>query len=209
MTSRDRFLKVFNGELPDCVPSTFFIVDQGHFITQVYPDLDPQDHFACQLKTIEIQQQLGADVFARMVYDINPYHIHFGGLDVSQQTENWEVSTEEIQNGNTVIQRSTIRTPGGDLTQEFSINEIRPNTFMYACTGKPIHSLEDLEIAEKYEPGITDEHRKKTGFCIDRMQSAVGDSGVLGVWMPHGPFNIASTLIEHTELSSPFPTDPE
>ena len=41
MTSRERFLKVINGETPDRVPVTLFMADQGHFINQVYPDVDP------------------------------------------------------------------------------------------------------------------------------------------------------------------------
>jgi len=43
MTSRQRFLKVFRGELPDRVPVTLFLADQGHFLNQVYPDVDPWD----------------------------------------------------------------------------------------------------------------------------------------------------------------------
>ena len=41
------------------------------------------------------------------------------------------------------------------------------------------------------------------------MKEAVGDDGILGVWAPHGPFNIVSTLIDHTELYSLFLTDNE
>jgi uroporphyrinogen decarboxylase len=209
MTSRERFLKVLNGEMPDRVPVTFFIVDQGHFITQVYPGIDPYDHAEVQRKTIEIQKQLGVDVFARMVYDINPYHIHFGGVDVSQETESWEVRTQESINGDTIIKTSTIRTPEGTLTQDFSINRIRKETFMYACTKKPIETPKDLDIAIKYEPKITGKHRQKTIKCIRRMKEAVGDDGILGVWAPHGPFNIASALIDHAELYSLFLTDNE
>jgi uroporphyrinogen decarboxylase len=209
MTSRERFLKVLKGEMPDRVPVTFFIVDQGHFITQVYPGIDPYDHFEVQRKTIEIQKQLGVDVFARMLFDINPYHIHFGGVDVSQETENWEVRTQESTNGDTIVKRSTIRTPDGTLTQDFSINRIRKETFMYACTKKPIETPKDLDIAIKYEPKITEKHRKKTTECIRRMKEAVGDDGILGVWAPHGPFNIISTLIDHTELYSLFLSDYE
>ena len=125
-----------------------FLVDQGHFITQVYPDIDPWDFLELQLKIIEYQKQLGADVFIRWLYDDDyPMHVLYGGLDVTQQTENWEVYTENIQNGNTLIKRSTIKTPKGILTQDFSINELRKGTFMYSCTKKPIETPEDLEIA--------------------------------------------------------------
>ena len=116
MTSRERFLKVLSGEIPDRVPITFFILDQGHFISQVYPEVDPHDFPTLQLKVIEIQKQLGADVFVRMLFDVNdPLHIHMGGLDVTQQNENWDIETQELHQGNTLIQRSTIRTPRPEL----------------------------------------------------------------------------------------------
>ncbi len=40
MTGRERSLNVFEGKLPDRVPVTLFIVDQGHFITQMYPGVE-------------------------------------------------------------------------------------------------------------------------------------------------------------------------
>jgi len=208
MTPRERFLKVINGELPDGVPVTLFISDQGHFISQVYPDIDPWEFSTLQLKVIEIQKQLGVDVFVRMLFDVNdPLHIHMGGLDVSQQTENWEVKTEEIQNGNTLIKRSVIKTPDGELTQDFSINELRKGTYMYACTKKPIQTPEDLEIAIKYEPRMPESYKEKVKQRVKKIKDALGDDGILGVWAPHGPFNNASLLIPLNDLYALFLTD--
>ncbi|MDP2959923.1 MAG: uroporphyrinogen decarboxylase family protein, partial [candidate division Zixibacteria bacterium] len=208
MNSRERFLKVINGEIPDRVPVTFFILDQGHFISQVYPDVDPWDFSTLQLKVIEIQKQLGADVFVRMLFDINdPLHIHMGGLDVSQQTENWEVKTVEVRNGNTLIKRSVIKTPDGILTQDFSINELRKGTYMYGCTKKPVESPGDLDIAVKYEPRMPESFKSKAKERVKKIKDALGDDGILGVWAPHGPFNNASLLVKHDELYSLFLTD--
>lgn len=210
MTSRERFLKVINGEMPDRVPVTFFIIDQGHFISQVYPDVDPGDFTALQLKVIEIQKQLGADVFVRWLYDKNyPLHIMYGGLDIDQQTENWEVHTEEVYNGNTLIKRSTIRTPGGTLEQEFSINELRKGTYMYSCTGKPVKNPGDLDIAIKYEPKMPASFRENVKKSLKTIKDALGEDGILGTWSPHGPFNNASLLIDHEELYTLFLTDYE
>ena len=157
MTGRERFLKVFKGEMPDRVPVTLFIVEQGHFLTQIYPDLDPQDFDTLHMKVVELQRELGVDLFVRLLYGIyDPLNIIYGGLDTSQQTENWEVKIEKVRNGNTLIERATIRTPDGTLTQDFSINELRPGTFMYACTKHPIEKPEDVEIAAKYEPSMPD-----------------------------------------------------
>lgn len=208
MTSRERFLKVINGEMPDRVPVTLFICDQGHFITQIYPDLNPQDHLAIQLKIIEFQKQLGLDVFVRMLYGIiDPLSIVYGGLNVSVQSENWEVHNEEIRNGNTIIQRSTIKTPDGILTQDFSTCELRKGTFMYSCTKKPVESQKDLDIAIKFEPKMPEAYKVEVKRRVKVIKEALGNAGILGTWSPYGPFNSASLLVDHTELYTMFLED--
>ncbi len=208
MNSRQRFLAVLDGKMPDRVPVTLFVVDQGHFINQVYPNVDPEDSETLHLKILEIQRQLGVDVFVRMCYGLNdPLSIHMGGLNVLRQTDNWEVHTEQSRQGNTTIQRSTIRTPDGVLTQEFSRNELRPGTFVYACTRKPIKTPADLEIAVRHEPGMPESFRQNAKKRVQRIKAALGDDGIVGSWSPHGPFNNASLLIDHQELYSLFLTD--
>jgi uroporphyrinogen-III decarboxylase len=208
MNSRERFLAVLDGKMPDRVPVTLFIADQGHFINQVYPHVDPQDFETLHLKVIEIQRQLGVDVFVRMLYGLSdPLSIHMGGLNVSRQTDQWEVHTEELRQHNTTIQRSTIRTPDGVLTQDFSCNELRPGTFVYACTKKPIKTPADLEIAIRYEPGMPESFKNNAKQRVQRIKAALGDDGIVGAWSPHGPFNNASLLIDHQELYSLFLTD--
>lgn len=209
-TGRERFLRVFAGEMPDRVTATLFIIDEGHFINQVYPEVEAEDIERLQLKVIEVQKQLAADVFVRLSYDVSgPLNIMYGGLDVSQQTGNWEVKTEEVKKDNTAIQKSTIRTPDGVLTQEFSINEIRPGKFMYACTKKPINNPVELDIAIKYEPRMQDFWKQKIKKRVTGIKEAVGDDGIVGVWSPRGPFNNVSGLIEHSELYCLFLTDYE
>ena len=157
----ERFLAVLNGKMPDRVPVTLFIQDQGHFLNQVYPDVDSQDFETLQLKVIEIQRQFGVNVFVRMLFGLNdPLSIHMGGLNVSQQSDRWEVQTSESHRGTTTAWQSTIRTPDGVLTQEFSRSEIRPGTFVYACTQKPIKTPADLDIAIKHEPPMPEWFRK-------------------------------------------------
>jgi uroporphyrinogen decarboxylase len=208
MNSRERFLKVLNGIVPDRVPVTLFIVDQGHFLNQMYPNISPHDYETLQLKVIEIQKQFGADVFVRQLFGLNePLSIHVGGLNLSQQTENWEVHTEESRRDNTLIKRSTIKTPGGTLSQEFSVNEIRPGTFLYACTQKPIKTPADLDIAIKYEPKMPAWWPAHAKEKVGKLKKAVGNDGIVGSWTPHGPFNNASLLIDHEELYGLFLTD--
>lgn len=208
MTSRERFLSVLNGRMPDRVPVTLFLCDGGHFLNQLYPDIDPWDHETLQVKVIEIQKQFGVDVFVRLLYGVNdPLFIHMGGLNVHVQTDNWEVRTEEILHGDTRIQRSEIRTPAGTLTQDFSIAQVRPGTFVFACTKKPIASEADLDIAIRYEPRMPAEWKQQVARRVARIRAALGDAGILGTWTPHGPFNNASLLIDHDTLYSLFRVD--
>lgn len=208
MTGRERFLKVFNGEIPDRVPVTSFILDQGHFISQMYPDADPWDFRGYQLKIAEVQRQFGMDVFVRMLFDLNdPLSIHMGGLNLSVETENWEIHTEkEIVDG-TTREHTVVKTPKGNLTQVFSYNEQRPGTFLYACTEKPIKTEKDLDIAVEYEPGMPEEWKASVKKKVQAMKSAVGEDGIVGSWTPHGPFNNASLLISHDELYMLFYID--
>ncbi len=208
MTSRERFLAVLNGAMPDRVPVTLFICDGGHFINQLHPEIDSWDYQTLQLKIIEVQKRFGADVFVRLLYGVNdPLHIHMGGLDVSQQTEKWEVHTERLAHGNTSIARSTIRTPGGVLTQDFSTTEVRPGTFVFACTKKPVQSEVDLDIAVRYEPRMPPGWKEQVRQRVAVIREALGGDGILGTWTPHGPFNNASLLVDHDVLYSLFRVD--
>jgi uroporphyrinogen-III decarboxylase len=208
MTSRERFLAVMEGRLPDRVPVTLFICDGGHFINQLYPDIDPWDHERQQLAVIEVQKQFGADVFVRMLYGVNdPLFIHMGGVNVSVQTADWEVASEEIAHGNTTIVRSTVRTPGGTLTQDFSTTELRPGTFVFACTKKPVQCEADLDIAIRYEPRMPACWKEQVKQRVARIRAALGDTGILGTWTPHGPFNNASLLVDHDVIYSLFRVD--
>jgi len=208
MTSRERFLKTINHEMPDRVPVTLFICDGGHFLHQLCPDIDFWEHERLQLKVIEIQKQFGADVFVRMLYGVNdPLFIHMGGLNVSAETENWEVRTEQVLHGNTTIARSTIRTPAGVLTQDFSTTEVSPGTFVFACTKKPVENEQDLDIAVRYEPRMPAQWREQVKQRVHRIKAALGDDGILGTWAPHGPFNNASLLVDHDVLYSLFRVD--
>ncbi len=208
MTSRERFLRVIRGEMPDRAPVTLFICDGGHFLNQLCPEIDSQDHEHLQLKVIELQKQFGADVFVRMLYGVNdPLFIHMGGLNVAIQTSDWEVRTEHIQHGNTRIARSTIRTPAGELKQDFSTTEVRPGTFVFACTKKPVQCEQDLDIAIRYEPRMPECWKEQVRQRVQRIKTALGEDGILGTWTPHGPFNNASLLVDHDVLYSLFRVD--
>ncbi len=208
MTSRERLLTAVRGGIPDQLPVTLFIQDQGHFLTQVYPDVDPWDYEQNQSNVIEIQKQLGLDVFVRMLFGLNdPLSIHMGGLNVSRSAENWEVTTEFQIHDRSRIERSTIRTPDGTLSQEMRYEEMRPGTFIYSCTRKPIKNPADLDVAVKYEPSMPESWPAEAKEKVAKLKARLGDDGILGSWSPHGPFNNASLLIDLDILYSLFLND--
>ena len=210
MTSKARFQTVLNGQIPDRLPVTLFIQDSGHFLNQLYPDIDPWDFETLQLKVIELQKQLGVDVFVRMLFCTDDsWHWMFGGVDIDHQTDTWQIeTTEHPKDEKTVLKRSKITTPGGVLTQEISIHEGQKGTWMMACTEKPIKTPADLQIAMQYEPRMPADWPKRAAARINRIKQALGDDGILGTWSPHGPYNMISLLIDHSELYSLFLTDP-
>ena len=210
MTSRERFLKVLNGEMPDRVPVTLFIQDTGHFLNQMYPDIDPWELEELQLKVIELQKQLGVDVFVRMLFCTDDsFHWLIGGVDVDHPMDDWRIETKDHwKNDSTLLKRSKITTPDGVLTQELSFFEGRKGTVMFACSEKPIKTPDDLEIAIKYEPRMPADWAGRAAKRISTIKKALGDDGILGTWSPYGPFNMVSLLIDHTQLYSMFLTDP-
>jgi uroporphyrinogen decarboxylase len=210
VNSRERFDAVFRGRLPDRVPVTLFIQDQGHFISQLHPEIDPWDRMALQLATVEFQKDLGVDVMARLLFGtLDPFQWMFlGGVDVSRSTDDWQVETVERRDGRTTVRWSRIHTPDGDLEQEYAIDQIRPGTLMYACTRKPVRGRADLELVAAYEPGMPAWFPAAVAERVAPIRDAVGDAGWVGIWAPHGPFNMASLLVEEDQLYALFLEDP-
>ncbi len=209
MNSRERLLKTINGGIPDRVPVTLFILEHGHFIHQLYPEIDPLDYEQLTFKVIDYQKSLGCDVFIRILFDIyHPLGICLGGVDDGHETEDWKVSTEITEVGDNLIRKSVITTPEGVLTQEFTRNAQNRGTYVYCCTKKPINCEQELDLAMKYEPKMSAEYGEMVKQKISRIKNYLGDDGILGTWVAGGPFNNASMIIDHTELYMLFMTDP-
>lgn len=207
-TSRERFLKVFNGEKPDRVPVTLFIHDHGHFLNQVYPDLDPWDWAARQAKIVELQKQLGCDVFVRLAHYVDsPGFMSRGEIDTEQQTDVWQVRTEEIRDDQGVTQRATVTTPDGILTQERVTHLVGPGTYATTCTKPAVESRRDLDMVVKYEPPLPADWSQQVNARVQTIRSLVGEDGIVGLWTPGGPFNYASRLVKLETLYTLFLTD--
>jgi len=200
MNSRERFLKVINGETPDRIPVTLFVIEQGHFISQVYPDLDKDDYIQAQFKVIEVQKQLGCDVYVRLLYGSTPLWVMYGGVNTDVQTENWEIWVEDYKRGETAVKKYKIKTPDGDIEQEFSTSYYGHGTYVYNCTVHPVKTEKDLDIIIKYEPKMDSSYPDKIKKHVSIIKERLGNDGILGVWSPHGPFNNAASLIDLNTL---------
>jgi uroporphyrinogen-III decarboxylase len=80
---------------------------------------------------------------------------------------------------------------------------------MFACTKKPVHSEEDLDLVIAFEPPMPLNYPQLVKKAVDRTKQIVGDDGIVGAWVPYGPFNNASHLIDLDELYMLFITEPE
>ncbi len=211
MTGRERLLTALSGNRPDRVPATLFIQGQGHFANQIMPDVDPWDLIRLQKGIVDFQRGLGMDVHVRMLFynSDDPLFTFCGQLNTQTETDEWRVKETTEAKGNTTLYKHEITTPEGVLKQTFSINELRDGTFMYACTEKPIISSDDLSIAMKYEPPISDEAKEKMKRNVAIIKDYVGDDGIVSGWSNGGLFNNISGLIDHTLLYSVFLIDPE
>lgn len=209
-TPRERFLQVFRGEKPDRVPVTLFIHDHGHFLSQMYPDLDPWDWAARQAKVVELQKQLGCDVFVRLAHYVDqPGFMTRGELDTCQQSVCWQVKVEETRRDDTLIERATITTPDGTLTQERVTNPVGPRTYVTTCTKPAVESRRDLEMIVRYEPPFPAGWAEQIKARVQTIKALVGDDGITGLWTSGGPFNYASRLIKLETLYTLFLTDYE
>jgi len=153
MTSRERILQVLKGKIPDRVPVTLFIMDEGHFLNQIYPGIGTKDITGNKLKVIDLQRKFGADIHIRMWGGCVPLWLMMGGFNTDSNTKNWKVESIEKTRGKSRVTESKVTTPKGELFQEFTISEFVKGTLNYACTKKPVKSIKDIDILEKYKFG--------------------------------------------------------
>lgn len=196
MNSRQRILKVLNGDMPDNVPVTLFIHDEGHFLSQVYPDLDIKDYIGNKFKVIDLQRELGADIHMRIWGGCVPLWLMIGGFNTETETDNWKVESKVTTRGKSKVTASRVVTPKGELYQEFTISEFVKGTLHYACTKKPVKTIEDLNILKEYEPSMEASYPQYINNIVSKVKNYLGDDGILSMWIPGGLFNHASRLID-------------
>ncbi|MCL4415628.1 MAG: hypothetical protein M1365_02835 [Actinobacteria bacterium] len=209
MNSRERIMIVLDGKIPDRVPVTLFIHDEGHFLKQVYPDIGINDYIANKYRVVDLQRDLGADIHIRLWGGCMPLWMVSGGFNTEIQTDNWKVEKQTVKDSKSEKTIATVKTPAGILHQESVIAKIHPGTFHYSCTIKPLKELEDLEILEKYEPKISDAYPNQIKNIVSKVKDYLGQDGVISIWVASGIFNHASHILDLADLYMLFLSDYE
>lgn len=209
MKGREKFMKILQKKVPETPPVTLFIQHQGHFLRQIYPDISPYDSITLDKAVINFQKEMSLDVFVRILFDIDePYAIPKEGVEFNKQTSDWNVKSTTTREGAITRHFYIINTPAGNLNQEITSNEIYDGTFLHACTNKPVKTYSDLNIVMQYEPECPIEFKNIVKKRVDSIKEDVGNSGIIGVWGPHGVFNKASKLVDMNDLYCIFLTEP-
>ena len=209
MTSRERIIGALEGKEIDRLPVTLFIVDEGHFLKQVRPDLDIFDYMENKKRCIDLHRELGVDVHLRMWNGCFPLWLQTGGINTDASTKDWQVDLKKRKTGESIITHAVVTTPDGTIEQEYTISQVAPGTYHYACTKKPIQSLRDMELVEAYEPSVPPDYKDYLGNLVTRTKEYLGEDGVVSLWIPGGVFNHASRLIDLDQLYMIFITEPD
>ena len=195
MTSRERLLNVFNGDLPDRTPITLFVTDTdiedgppncvlGQRTGDTVADLI-RFH---EILGIDIMLRISVAVFEPIAFDCS----------IGDWASTWEFSDE----GKQLLHN--IATPAGRLVERFNLEgedfHGDPSKdwmkLRNVRTEPLVKSREDLEIIKKYRPQIP-----AYDFShIKRVQDKLGDRGIVLPRVPSSVFNSAYGLRKLEDL---------
>ncbi|HUT30732.1 MAG TPA: uroporphyrinogen decarboxylase family protein [Sedimentisphaerales bacterium] len=195
MTSRERLLRVLNGEVPDRTPITLFVTDTD--IEDGPPNcvLDRRTHDTIE-DLIRFHEILGIDIMLRISVDV------FEPIAFDRDTDDW-VNAWEISSDRKKLTH-TITTPEGRLTETFGLEgeEFHGDPsrdwmkLRNVRTQALIKDAEDLQMIKKYRPQIPDYDLGHIKHIRDRL----GDRGIVLPRVPSSVFNSAFGLRKLQDL---------
>jgi hypothetical protein len=189
MTSRERLLRVLNGEVPDRTPITLFVTDTD--IEDGPPNcvLDRRTDDTIE-DLIRFHEILGIDIMLRISVDV------FEPIAFDCDTDEWINAWEFSGDRKKLIH--TIATPAGNLTETFNLEgeEFHGDPskdwmkLRNVRTEPLVKGPEDLQLIKNYRPQIPAydfSHMK-------RIQGRLGDRGIVLPRVPSSVFNSAFGL---------------
>ncbi len=195
MTSRERLLRVFNGQAPDRTPITLFITDSDIedgpptcILGEISEDTIGELIRFHELLGIDIMLRVGVNVFEPIAFDCN--------------APEWHNVWEPLQDSKHLVHQ--IVTPGGTLQEVFNLEgedfrgEYSQNWMKLrnVRTESLIKSPEDLDIVKQYRPPIPNFDFSHIAGAKDRL----GNGGIVLPRAPSSVFNYAVGLVAAEDL---------
>jgi hypothetical protein len=195
MTSCERLLKVFNGEMPDRIPITLFVTDTD--IEDGPPNcvLDHRTDDTIE-DLIRFHEILGIDITLRISVDV------FEPIAFDCDTDDWANAWEFSDDRRQLVH--TIATAEGRLVETFNLEgeEFHGDPskdwmkLRNVRTEALVKSPDDLQIIKKYRSPIP-----ASDFShIRRIQDRLGDRGIVLPRVPSSVFNSAFGLRKLEDL---------
>lgn len=173
MTGRQRLLAAIAGDEVDRIPVAPFI--HVNFVQAFHGDADAD----AVILTGEVYEHFGLDIIHR---NCTPGHDEIGlpGSD-------WQVERRIQHSGRNSTTWTTVRTPGGELTEVSQINWVTDYDAESSPVDYFIKSEDDLDILMAYQP----QTEPFDTTPIRRALDAIGDRGIVAPWV-QGAFNHAA-----------------
>ena len=195
MTSRERLLNVFDGDVPDRTPITLFITDTD--IEDGPPDCvigEMTDDAIADL--IRFHEILGLDIMLRISVDV------FEPVAFDCNTDDWVNAWEFSEDKQHLVHN--IATPQGRLKETFNLegedfhgDPCKDWMKLRNVRTEPlIKNLEDLQIIKKYRPQIPAYDFSHIEHAVEKL----GDRGIVLPRVPSSVFNSAFGLRKLEDL---------
>jgi hypothetical protein len=195
MTSRERLLKIFNGDAPDRTPITLFITDTD--IEDGPPDCIIEKRTGDTIgDLIRFHEILGIDIMLRISTNV------FEPIAFDGNSENWTNVWEFSEDKKYLTHK--IITPAGELKEVFNVEgedfHGDPSEDWMKLRNVRTESLiktpEDLRIIKEYRPEIP-----AYDFShIERISKRLGERGIVLPRVPSSVFNSAFGLRKLEDL---------
>jgi hypothetical protein len=195
MTSRERLLKIFNGDVPDRTPITLFITDTD--IKDGPPDCIIEKRTGDTIgDLIRFHEILGIGIMLRISTNV------FEPIAFDGNSENW-TNVWELSEDKKYLTHKII-TPAGELKEVFNVEgedfHGDPSEdwmkLRNVRTESLIKTLEDLRIIKEYRPEIP----AYDFSYIERISKRLGERGIVLPRVPSSVFNSAFGLRKLEDL---------
>jgi uroporphyrinogen decarboxylase len=180
MTSRERLTVTLQGKKADRIPVSPFLwynnmFEMFDYVPQIDTNYNPPD-FDIISKWVEYCDVFGFDVMFAGGFLFDRF--------IPGSAADWDVTISKEGDADTQRRTTTVRTPGGTLSQVMNFKRSEPHLVVLAVEKYIIETPEDFEILRKYAPAA----EYVDCGVIARARKVVGDKGLVNL-ASFGAFN--------------------